>query len=57
MLFRLLCAVRILEPRLKRTGAILWHRTRYRTAAATLFAQMVKEAHALPSSGQRAAHG
>jgi DNA-binding transcriptional LysR family regulator len=57
MLFRLLCAVRILEPRLKRTGAILWHRTRYRTAAATLFAQMVKEAHALPISGQRVAHG
>lgn len=52
-----LCAVRILEPRLKRTGAILWHRARYRTAAATLFAHMVKETHALPSLGQRAAHG
>ena len=52
-----LCAVRILEPRLKRTGAILWHRARYRTAAATLVAHMVKEAHALPSSGQRVAQG
>jgi LysR family cyn operon transcriptional activator len=40
-----LSAVRISEPRLKRSGAILWHRTRYHSAAASVFAQMVKGAH------------
>lgn len=41
-----LSAVTITEPRLKRSGAILWHRSRYRSAAANVFADMVKRAHA-----------
>lgn len=41
-----LCAVSIADARLERSGAILWHRDRYRSAAASAFAQMVKRAHA-----------
>jgi len=47
-----LAAVRINEPALKRTGAILWHRERYRSAAACILAQMVTRAYA---PGNRAA--
>lgn len=38
--------VRIAEPALRRTGAILWHRDRYRSTAANTLAQMIKRAYA-----------
>ena len=39
-------AVRIADPALERTGAILWHRDRYRSAAARILAQMIQDAYA-----------
>lgn len=41
-----LSAVRIEAPELRRQGAILWHRHRHRLRAATIFADMAKQAYA-----------
>jgi DNA-binding transcriptional LysR family regulator len=41
-----LATVRIEAPELKRSAAILWHRDRYRPAAAVILAQMAKQAYA-----------
>ncbi len=47
-----LATVRIEEPALRRSGAILWHRDRYRSTAAGILAQMAQRAYALDLSAE-----
>lgn len=53
-----LTAVRIDEPALRRSGAILWHRDRYRSAAASVLASMIQHAYAPAGAktGRRTGH-
>ncbi len=46
--------VRIDAPELRRSGAILWHRDRHRSAAAVILAQMAKRAYAQGGAGESA---
>lgn len=48
-----LVAIRIDEPALQRSGAILWHRDRYRSAAANILARMIQHAYAPGRRGTR----
>lgn len=49
-----IATVRIDEPALRRSGAILWHRGRYRSTAAVVFAEMAQRAYALDASAGNA---
>ena len=43
-------AMKLADPELKRTTAILWRKDSYRSAAANVIAQMIKNAYKLPNS-------
>lgn len=46
-----LATVQIEAPELRRSGAILWHKDRYRSTAAEILAQLAQRAYAQGSSG------
>ncbi len=41
-----LYAIQLADPALKRTTVIFWHRDRYRSAAARVMADMIRQAYA-----------
>lgn len=47
-----LTTVQINAPELQRSGAILWHRDRYRPSAAVILARMAQRSYALDGAGQ-----
>lgn len=46
-------AVRLNEPALQRTGALLWGRDRYRSAAARILGGMIRSAYAAPRNNRK----